>query len=176
MVTVKFQTLFGDESETQYTETEYAQLQERHRKQAENERRVSDVWETGLREYQRRQEESAHRPDLDAIDHALSPYLRKELEKENAETRVTKKAKEDFRAFQKSCEKWGLSDLPAPPQMVAVFLSERSEDGAAVVSRLARSISIVHTACNFSDPTKDILVRALLRLVRTDKSLPQKKD
>jgi len=112
---------------------------------------------------------------LDGIDKALSPPLTKELAAENRQTRVTAKAKTDFKMFQACCSKWGLPDLPAPPQAVAVFLSEESEHGAAHVSRLARSISIVHTACNFSDPTTDILVRAILRLVRSEKkSSPQK--
>jgi len=154
MVIVKFYNALGDECSAEYTESEHAQLLERQRALAEQ-----------------------VRPDLDAIDHALSPHLRKELEKVNAETRVTARAKTDFKMFQACCAKWGLPDLPAPPQAVAVFLSERSEDGAAVVSRLARSISIVHTACNFSDPTTDILPRAILRLVRSEKkSSPQKKD
>ena len=176
MVKVKCHNLLGEDFEAEYTEAQYAQLRERRRNQEEEERRVSDIWEAGLREHQRRQEEAARHPDLDAIDHALSPHLRKELEKENAATRVTAKAKANFKLFQACCAKWGLPHLPAPPQAVAVFLSEESERGAAHVSRLARSISVVHTACNFADPTTDVLVRALLRLVRTDKSSPHKKE
>src|SRR5215813_10438890 len=92
---------------------------------------------------------------LDAIDKNLSGHLGKELKLENAKTRVRAQHKQDFKLFQACCSKWGLADLPAPPQAVAVFLSEQSEHGATHVARLARSISIVHSACNFSDPTTD---------------------
>jgi hypothetical protein len=168
MVTVKVHGLFGDESEAEYTEAEYAKLQARRAQQEKEERHVYDVWDAGLREYERRQEETAQRPDLDAIDAALSPHLRKELERENAETRVTAKAKSDFKAFQKCCERWGFPALPAPPQAVAVFLAEESERGASHVIRLRNSISTIHRATNFADPCDDILIKAMVRLIRNE--------
>src|SRR5262249_32159611 len=168
MVTVKFHNLMGEECEAEYTEAEYARLQERRRKQEKEERRVSDVWEAGLREYQRRQEETARQPDLDAIDKALQPYLRKELGLEDAKTRPRARHKQDFKKFQACCAKWGLPDLPAPPQAVAVFLSTESEQGAAHVLRLRNSISTIHRATNFADPCDDILVKALVRLIRNE--------
>src|SRR5262245_45454245 len=107
--------------------------------------------------------------DLDGIDAALDPYLKDQLAAENAATRVTAAQKKDFERFKACCARWGLPRLPAPPQAVAVFLVEETERGAAHISRLARSISTIHQAVNFSDPCKDVLVRAILRLAREDK-------
>src|SRR5262245_28404486 len=104
--------------------------------------------------------------DLDAIDAALDPYLKDQLAAENAATRVTAAQKKDFEKFKASCARGGLPRLRPPPQAVAVFLAEETERGAAHISRLARSISTIHQAVNFSDPCKDVLVRAILRLAR----------
>ena len=100
-----------------------------------------------------------YRAGLDAIDKNLSAHLGRELKLENAKT---------FKSFQACCDKWGLPDLPAPPQAVAVFLSEKSERGAAHVLRLRNSISTIHRATNFADPCDDILVKALVRLIRNE--------
>src|SRR5262249_25975824 len=107
-------------------------------------------------------------PELDAIDAGLAPYLKKELAEENAAARISVKQKEDFARFRKCCAQWELPHLPAPPQAVAVFLAEETERGAAHVARLCRSISTVHRSCNFPDPTLDVLVRAVVRLTRTE--------
>lgn len=151
---------------------------------ADEDARMRETYKVAFEDSRKRREQETadarqaadYRAGLDAIDKNLSAHLGRELKLENAKTRVRAQHKQDFKAFQACCAKWGLPDLPAPPQAVAVFLSEESERGAAHVSRLARSISVVHTACNFADPTTDVLVRALLRLVRTDKSSPHKKE
>src|SRR6516162_1058550 len=109
-----------------------------------------------------------YRVGLDAIDKNLSAHLGRELKLENAKTRVRAQHKQDFKSFQACCDKWGLPDLPAPPQAVAVFLSEKSERGAAHVLRLRNSISTIHRATNFADPCDDILVKALVRLIRNE--------
>jgi hypothetical protein len=109
-----------------------------------------------------------YRAGLDAIDKNLSAHLGRELKLENAKTRVRAQHKQDFKSFQACCDKWGLPDLPAPPQAVAVFLSEKSERGAAHVLRLRNSISTIHRATNFADPCDDILVKALVRLIRNE--------
>ena len=109
-----------------------------------------------------------YRAGLDAIDKNLSAHLGRELKLENAKTRVRAQHKQDFKSFQACCDKWGLPDLPAPPQAVAVFLSEKSERGAAHVLRLRNSISTIHRATNFADPCDDILVKALVRLFRIE--------
>jgi hypothetical protein len=105
---------------------------------------------------------------LDEIDKNLSAYLGKELKLENAKTRATQKAKDDFRAFQACCERWNLPALPAPPQAVAVFLSEESGRGAAHVMRLRSSISTIHRATNFADPCDDVLIKALVRCIQNE--------
>jgi hypothetical protein len=136
----------------------------------------------GYEELGRRAEKEAHdavlRPVLDAIDKNLAPHLKAELAEENATARLTERQKQDCSLFQKCAACWELPHLPAPPGMVAVFLSEESEKGAAHVDRLCHSISAAHRGFGFPDPTTDILVRAVTRLARTDKSNnpPQQKD
>jgi hypothetical protein len=120
---------------------------------------------------------AALQPALDSIDAALGPLLKKELAAENAQARITARHKKDFARFRACCAEWKLPHLPASPQAVAIFLSNETEHGARHVCRLARSISIMHRAVNFTDPTEDVLVRAILRLARTDKSnLPRTKE
>jgi hypothetical protein len=107
---------------------------------------------------------------LDAIDKALGESLRPELEQENQVTRVTAQNKRDFELFKSSAAEWQLCSLPAAPQMVAAFLTQQYiEHGATIIPRLRNSISVVHRACNFPDPTEDVLVRALVRGLRPRK-------
>src|SRR5215831_2173302 len=122
MVKVKSHNLMGEDFEIEYTEAEYARLQERWRKQEEEQRRVFDVLETGLRECQRRQEEAAREPLCDQIDKSLQAHLKSELATENASRRVSPSMKREFARFQKYCERWGLPSLPTPPQALAVAL------------------------------------------------------
>jgi hypothetical protein len=136
----------------------------------------------GYEELSRRAEKEAAdavlRPVLDAIDKNLAPHLKNELAEENATARLSERQKQDFALFQKCAARWELPHLPAPPGMVAVFLSEESEKGAAHVDRLCHSIASVHRAFNFPDPTTDILVRAVVRLCRSESNKPpqQQKD
>lgn len=103
----------------------------------------------------------------DAIDANCAPHLKNELAKENASTRVRAQHKKDFARFQEVCAKWQFPALPASPQAVAVFLAEVEADQ---ISRFANSISVIHRALNFSDPCEDVLVRAVVRLARNEKS------
>ena len=109
----------------------------------------------------------------DQIDSAIFPHLKAELEAENATARVSAADKQRFKDFQACCERWGFPALPAPAQAVAVFLAEKSEQDAA--HRLARSISVVHRALNFSDPTEDVLIRAMIRQARTEEKANNQK-
>ena len=107
---------------------------------------------------------AARQKQLDAIDKALGESLRPELEAENKTTRVSPQHIRDFEQFKKSAAGWELPSLPAPPQMVAAFLTERFIAGeTGIIPRLKNSISVIHRACNFSDPTEDVLVRAVIR-------------
>jgi hypothetical protein len=64
--------------------------------------------------------------------------------------------------------------LPAPPQAVAVFLTDK-DSKLADIEKLAKHISLVHRAVGLDDPCEDILIRALLRQAREEKkSLPKK--
>src|SRR5262245_43460666 len=96
---------------------------------------------------------AARQKQLDAIDKHLSEPLKSELEAENKITRVTAQNKKDFELFKKSAAEWQLPSLPAPPQMVAAFLTEQYIAGAAaIIPRLCNSIATVHSACNFANP------------------------
>jgi hypothetical protein len=133
---------------------------------------VFNAVERHVEEQQKQAEAGRLQPELDAIDAGLAPYLKKELAEENAAARISSKVKRDFARFQKCCAQWELPHLPAPPQAVAVFLVRETEHGAAHVARLCRSISTVHRAVGFADPTLDVLVRAVVRLMRTNKPNP----
>jgi len=108
----------------------------------------------------------------DGIDKTLGLGLKRELAIENAERRVTATHQKHFRRFKDCAARWGLPHLPAPPQMVATFLAEENEGGASErhLSRLAKSISVIHRALGFCDPLDDVLPRALLRCLREDTS------
>src|SRR5262245_11887633 len=51
-------------------------------------------------------------PELDAIDKMLAPHLKNELAVENAATRISPKAKQDFARFQKCAARWELPPCP----------------------------------------------------------------
>jgi|SRR6516225_9641837 hypothetical protein len=108
----------------------------------------------------------------DFIDNTLTPHLHKELEAENATVRVSSQAKADFKKFRACAEEFGLPSLPAPPQAVAIFLADGRN--APRLSKLAKSISVVHKAVGFRDPCDDILVRAMLRQAREEETEPEK--
>ena len=110
----------------------------------------------------------------DEIDSFMTPYLKAELEAENSKARVSAATKKVFERFKACCATWGLPALPAPPQAVAVFLSDK-DTKPGEMERLAKQISLVHRAVGLEDPCDDILVRALLRQARTDKTIPPRK-
>jgi hypothetical protein len=58
------------------------------------------------------------------------------------------------------------------PQACAVFLSEESGKGLAHVLRIKKAISAVHKMADQPDPTTELLVQAIIRLCRKDKSPP----
>jgi len=105
----------------------------------------------------------------DAIDAAISVHLKDELEAVNKTARVSDKDKELFKNFQATCSRWGFEALPACPQAVAVHLAEESVHGAAHISRIARSISLIHAATQMgTEPCSDVLVKALLLRARNE--------
>jgi hypothetical protein len=105
----------------------------------------------------------------DEIDARCFAFLKAELEAENVATRVTAEQKKDFARFRDYVrETWQLPCLPAPAQAVAVFLMSESERGAAHIVKLRNSISAVHLALGMDDPTRDILIRALVRQAKAE--------
>jgi hypothetical protein len=98
----------------------------------------------------------------------MSPLLKAELELENAKARVSPVAKKVFARFKACCAGWDLPALPAPPQAVAVFLTDK-DSKLADIEKLAKHISLVHRAVGLDDPCDDILIRALLRQARGER-------
>ena len=154
--------LLGDSYEI--TEEEDARMRKTHKAEFDRSRQRRD------QEAAEAKQAADYEAGLDAIDKMMAPHLGKELKQENSKTRVRAQHKEDFKEFQKTCQKWGFPALPAPPQAVAVFLAEESEHGAAHVLRLRNSISTIHRATNFADadPCDDILIKAMVRLIRNE--------
>ena len=110
----------------------------------------------------------------DEIDAFMIPLLKTELEQENAKARMSAATRKVFERFKACCASWGLPALPAPPQAVAVFLTDKTTKPTDV-ERLAKQISLVHRAVGHQDPCEDILIRALLRQVREEKKSSPKK-
>jgi hypothetical protein len=104
----------------------------------------------------------------DEIDAFMMPLLKTELEHENSKARVNAATKKVFERFKACCAGWGLPALPAPPQAVAVFLTDKNSKPTDI-EKLAKQISLVHRAVGYQDPTEDILIRALLRQAREER-------
>jgi hypothetical protein len=118
---------------------------------------------------------------VNKIEDALTSWLRTELAEEiagrkrlSAETLRT--YKNDFQRFKQCCAEWKLPCLPAPAQIVAAWLGEEGHRGLAHVLRCKAAISAAHRAADLPDPTNDLLVRAVIRMVRQDKSPPAAKQ
>jgi hypothetical protein len=108
------------------------------------------------------------------IEQVFSQILRAELdaeiESQKLDAKTLKRYREDFARFRKYCEDGGLSYLPAGPQVTAMFLSEDCEKGLKHFNRLRAAISCTHRMAGFPDPTEDLLVLAIGRLLKNSKS------
>src|SRR5262249_24105271 len=102
------------------------------------------------------------------IDLLAGKYLSAELERVRPPVRP--KHLEDFKRFREFCLRDGWpTSLPSLPQSLFGFLSTESEKGADHITKLAKSISLVHrTAGCTADPADDDLIRAYLLAVRTE--------
>jgi hypothetical protein len=127
---------------------------------------IFDVLDRQIEERRKREAEAELQPEYDYIDAYLLPYLKDELAAEVATARPTPQAIKDFHAFRDFCKRNGFPALPARPQPVAEFLASLESNA----SRFRNSISTIHRAVAFDDPCDDILVRALMRLLRSEKS------
>jgi hypothetical protein len=113
------------------------------------------------------------------FESVLMPKLAEHVKADFAQLRERAQrpsTQDDFATFRECCEEFGLPSLPAPPQAVALFLAD-GRNATSRIAKLAKSISIVHKAVGFTDPTDDILVRALLRQAREEEtSKPEQQE
>jgi hypothetical protein len=105
-----------------------------------------------------------------ALSQTLSAELAAEIESQKLNAKTLKRYREDFARFRKYCEESGLPYLPAGPQVTAMFLGEDCKKGLKHFNRLRNAIACTHRMAGFPDPTADLLVLALGRLLRDNKS------
>jgi hypothetical protein len=108
----------------------------------------------------------------EVLSQTLRAELAAELESQKLNAKTLKRYREDFARFRKYCEGSGLPCLPAGPQVTAMFLGEHGKRGLAHVNRLRAAIACTHRMAGFPDPTSDLLVRAVCRLLKDNKSPP----
>jgi len=104
------------------------------------------------------------------LSQTLSAELAAEIESQKLNAKTLKRYREDFAQFRKYCEDSGLPYLPASPQVTALFLGEHGVKGLKHFNRLRNAIACAHRMAGFPDPTADILVLAIGRLLRDNKS------
>jgi hypothetical protein len=106
------------------------------------------------------------------LGQALRAELDAEIENQKLNAKTLKRYREDFARFRKYCEGKGLPCLPAGPQVTAMFLSEDCKKGLKHFNRLRAAIGCTHRIAGYPDPCEDLLVRAVCRLLRDNKSSP----
>lgn len=74
----------------------------------------------------------------------------------------------DCKIFAAWCNKFGVSSLPASPEVVTTFLSYEATQGAkyATIGRRAAAINFAHISAELDSPTKSHLVAAALKGIR----------
>jgi hypothetical protein len=107
-----------------------------------------------------------------ALSQTLSAELAAEIESQKLDAKTLKRYREDFAQFRKYCEDSGLPYLPASPQVTALFLGEHGVKSLAHFNRLRAAIACTHRMAGFPDPTADLFVLALGRLLKNNKSPP----
>jgi hypothetical protein len=134
-----------------WTEDEWRKAEERARPEKE-------AWEQELRQIAR---EAALERYYAEINTLVGKHLHDALERVRGEAvgRVTEAQKDDFRLFATHCEQNGFPYLPTRYEAVLDFLIV--QDGKDI-ARLCDSISVIHHATNFDDPTAHEYVRAYL--------------
>ena len=104
------------------------------------------------------------------LGQTLRAELAAEIENQKLNAKTLKRYREDFARFRKYCDGQGLPCLPAGPQVTAMFLGDDCEKGLKHFNRLRNAIACTHRMAGFPDPTEDLLVRAVCRLLRDNKS------
>jgi hypothetical protein len=105
-----------------------------------------------------------------ALSQTLGTELAAEIESQKLDAKTLKRYREDFAQFRKYAEDSGLPYLPASPQVTALFLGEHGVKSLAHFHRLRNAIACAHRMAGFPDPTADLLVLAVGRLLRDNKS------
>jgi site-specific recombinase XerD len=73
----------------------------------------------------------------------------------------------DWRAFTAWCDEHGLDPLPAAPQTVAAYITDRAgHDAVATLQGRITSISVAHKSRGHDSPTATELVRSTMRGIR----------
>jgi hypothetical protein len=110
------------------------------------------------------------------IEARLTALLRDELTAEIETRKLSAETlriyKSDFQRFKSCCAEWKLPCLPASPQVVAAWLGEEGPRGLKHTLRCKAAISVTHRMAGFPDPTDDLLVKAVCRLLKDNKSSP----
>jgi hypothetical protein len=104
------------------------------------------------------------------LSQTLHAEIGKEIESQRLDAKTLKRYREDFARFRKYCETQGLPCLPAGPQVTALFLGDHCEKGLKHFNRLRAAIACTHRIAGFPDPCEDLLVRAIGRLLKENKS------
>ncbi len=101
--------------------------------------------------------------DLERLTSSASSYAA------HAKASATRRAyRSDLRAFVAWCAPRGLSSLPATPETVALYLSDRADQGAKVASleRSLVAISQAHAAKGLPSPRGSAVVREVVKGIR----------
>jgi hypothetical protein len=80
-----------------------------------------------------------------------------------------------MKRFREYCEKCGVCSLPALQVFVAGYLHDRLLDGATYydIRCASAAIGYAHSRIGCSDPTSDLLVKAV---VRASKTIPSEQE
>jgi len=106
----------------------------------------------------------------DEIEATVLPHIREQAKAVNTAARITPADRKIFEAFRTYCASgWDvpLPPLPGHPAAVAAFLTTQMGHSPAHFMKCLHAISRVHVAVGLPDPAADVLLRSLVRKVRT---------
>jgi hypothetical protein len=116
---------------------------------------------------------------LDRIEKAITVYVGDELQAEFAAQRQAEEKRKRahmgaFLRFKHYCIAFStpLPYLPAAPAAIAAFLSTEIAKGQNHLNRLCAAIAEMHKRVDMPDPTRDPLIRAVIRLAHYNKASP----
>jgi site-specific recombinase XerD len=96
----------------------------------------------------------------------VAEQAREYARRARAESTITAYAS-DWRDFEAWCRKQPVTPLPATPQTVACYISSMADHHkASTIGRRLSAISQIHQSRRFESPTKNALVRSVLKGIR----------